>query len=94
MGDAFNYYDAAIEVLLYVGVLERSKSTEPFNAIESTGKELEQIMRNYEARMDRNYAATGQAFNEDNLIREDVAICKDVAEQAAMIAKKLGKTKD
>jgi hypothetical protein len=82
---AFAAYDDNIRNLMYFATLIRVGNTGgAFDAVSTNvARDTNNIVKLYLARIKANYAATGQGFGDDFLIRDDLELCTKIAETAA-----------
>jgi hypothetical protein len=78
-------YKESIVMLSYGAMVLRSKRTggDPMDYEDQVTKDRNAIFQIYVDRMHANYAATGQAFMSDDLIKSDLTLCKYLTEQMA-----------
>lgn len=79
--ESWSKFDAARENMIVLSAyISQHESGGTFDHwLEMTIRDVRNIADLYLARLEKNYAAVGQAFGEDSLIQSDLTLCTEIA---------------
>jgi len=83
--DGWNRVSGAVEMMVTAATILRAEkmSGDEDHIMEVTLRDIRDIADLYLERFEANYAATGQAWGDDAVYKDDLSLCSSVAKQLA-----------